>query len=62
MNLASAIILAVILIAFFAAVKYTRKHGSCSGCSTSSDGCRANCAGCAVASLEEVAAKKSENQ
>ncbi len=58
MNLASLIILLAVAAAFIAAVRYTRKHGTCSGCSTGSGGCGGSCSGCAMRPLEEEAAGK----
>ena len=39
MNLISYLILAVLIVCFVLAVRYTRKHGSC-------ETCGGNCAGC----------------
>ena len=52
MNFISWVILAVIIVCFVLAVRYTRKHGSCEACGgncavhTASGGCSAGCAGC----------------
>ena len=42
MNLISYLILAVLIVCFVLAVRYTRKHGSC-------EACGGNCAGCSSA-------------
>ncbi len=56
MNLASFLILALILIAMFFAIRYTRKNGSCS---CGSEGCKSgSCSSCAMKPIEEEAERK----
>lgn len=49
MNLASIIIVAVIAVAFIAAFRYSRAHGSCSECGAGKGGC----ASCQMAPFEK---------
>ncbi len=56
MNLATALIFALILVAMFFAIKYTRKHGTCS---CGSEGCHGGgCASCAMKPIEEEQERK----
>ncbi len=43
MNLVSFLILALIAVAFIASVRYTKKHGTCSGCEGVCSGCAGGC-------------------
>ncbi len=56
MNLVSWIIVAVIAAALIAAIRYTKKHGSCS---CGSEGCKSgSCSGCAMKPIEEEQERK----
>ncbi len=62
MNLASVVILVVIAAAFIAALNYTRKNGSCAGCSgKKAGGCGGNCGSCAMKPLEDEMAAQMKN-
>lgn len=57
MNLISYLILAVLIVCFVLAVRYTRKHGSCESCGGNCAGC-SSAAGCQMQQQETQGTKR----
>ena len=57
MNLISYLILAVLIVCFVLAVRYTRKHGSCEACGGNCGGCSSS-AGCQMQQQESHVNKR----